>query len=90
MRSCFNIVQQWSDRKKTNFKHSLQRNSSVTSSNIYIDCNRTAISHKEQFNNYAMLKSIVDGGDQRTCILENIGQEIYAKIGVRVTVHRQL
>ena len=37
-----------------------------------------------------MLKSIVDGGDQRTCILENIGQEIYAKIGVRVTVHRQL
>ena len=27
---------------------------------------------------------------QRNCILENIRQEIYAKIGVRVTVYRQL
>ena len=31
-----------------------------------------------------------DGSYQRNCVLENIRQEIYAKIGVRVAVYSQL
>ena len=33
---------------------------------------------------------LADGSDQRICILENIRQEINAKIGVRVTFYRKL